>query len=229
MSGNEEISAKTTENIEKLKTILGKNLGNSHKGGHQQKSTQSENIDPEKFMNPKTTNLDSALPDLMVEEDNAENNNQKNIIMEAFEDNDIVQDFSKEKQEDLDKDKPKDIDLNLPGWGSWAGTGINPKKQRKRKRFIVKMPEVLPRRDDNKGTLIINEKAEAKIKPHLVSEIPFPFKTVKDYEASIRAPIGNTFVPELAFRKYIRPAVETKMGTIIEPVTTSILMGKTKR
>ncbi|CAH1128919.1 unnamed protein product [Ceutorhynchus assimilis] len=207
----------TNNNIDALKNII--NLDNSN--------TQSNNIDPEKFMKPKVTNLDSALPSLIIENEN--NNNQKHVIMEAFEDNDIVEDFAKDKQEEVDQDKPQDIDLNLPGWGSWAGTGIDPKKQRKRKRFIIKMPETMPRRDDNKGSLIINEKAAAKIKPHLVSEVPFPFKTVKDYEASIRTPIGNSFVPELAYRRFIRPAVETKMGAVIEPATTSILMGKPKK
>lgn len=98
--------------------------------------------------------------------------------------------------------------------------------KRKRKRFIIKMPVKIPRRDENKGSLIINEKAQEKIRALQVSEVPFPFKTVKDYEASIRAPIGNTFVPETAFRRYIEPAVKTKMGAIIEPISKNVLIGK---
>lgn len=188
-------------------------------------NAKTTGISPDNFQMPKVVNLDSAQPDLMLEDENAEEPNQAGVIMEALEDDDIAADFAKEKESEREQDKPQDIDLNLPGWGSWAGTGIDPKKQRKRKRFIVKMPEVLPRRDDNKGSLIINEKAAAKIKTHLVSEVPFPFKTVKDYEASIRAPIGRSFVPELAYRRYIKPAVSTKIGAIIEPATTSQLMG----
>lgn len=221
--------AENNTDIDALKNILGDAVSTKKMSTKQSKTSQNTLVDPEKFMTPKVTNLDSAIPDLLVEDENSLENNQKKIIMEAFEDNDIIDDFTKEKKAEVNKDQPKDIDLNLPGWGSWAGTGINPKKQRKRRRFIVKMPEVMPRRDDNKGTLIINEKAAAKVKPHLVSEVPFPFKTVKDYEASIRAPIGNTFVPELAYRRFIRPAVETRMGAIIEPATTGVLMGKPKK
>ncbi|XP_050311247.1 U3 small nucleolar RNA-associated protein 14 homolog A [Anthonomus grandis grandis] len=209
----------TTENISNLNSIL-------NSAGP---ANTTANLNPEQFVKPTaTTTLDSAMPDLITENENP-TTSQRSIIMEALEDNDIEEDFNKEKQAEIDKDKPQDIDLNLPGWGSWAGTGIDPKKQRKRKRFIVKMPKEMPRRDENKGALIINEKAALKAKPHLVSEVPFPFKSVKDYEASIRAPIGNTFVPELAFRRFIKPTVETRMGAIIEPVTVSNLMGKPKK
>lgn len=183
-------------------------------------------INPEKFIEIKKTDLQTAIPDVSVLDDNQEENgNQKDLILEAFEDDDIADDFKKDKADIIREDTPKDIDLTLPGWGSWAGSGIKPTK-RKNKRLIFKMPPAPPRKDENKGSLIINEKAQSKIKSLLVSEIPFPFKTVKDYEAAIRAPIGNTFVPERAFKKFIEPNVTTKMGTIIEPITRSILMGK---
>ncbi|VEN37125.1 unnamed protein product [Callosobruchus maculatus] len=187
------------------------------------------NINPQQFLNVKTTHLDTAIPDFATTDENEEETvtGQKDLIMEAFEDDDIATDFNKEKAEEIDKDTPKDIDLNLPGWGSWAGANIDSSK-RKRKRFIIKMPPQMPRKDSNKGTLIINEKAEKKIKPLLVSEVPFPFKSVKDYEASIRAPIGNNWVPETAFRRFIEPAVITKIGAIIEPISKSMLVGQKK-
>jgi U3 small nucleolar RNA-associated protein 14 len=46
---------------------------------------------------------------------------QRDIICEAFEDDDIVDDFNKEKRNEIEKDKPKDINLSLPGWGAWGG------------------------------------------------------------------------------------------------------------
>ncbi|RZC42217.1 U3 small nucleolar RNA-associated protein 14 A, partial [Asbolus verrucosus] len=173
----------------------------------------------------KTTNLSTTIPDILTTEENEEDVNQREIISEAFEDDDIVQEFQKEKKNEIDKDKPNNINLSLPGWGSWGGTNIKISKRKKR-RFTIKMPEKMPRRDDNKGSLIINENAQNKIKEHMVSEVPFPFKTVKDFEASIRAPISNTFVPETAYRKLIKPAVTTKMGTIIEPMSKDILLNK---
>ncbi|XP_072392881.1 U3 small nucleolar RNA-associated protein 14 homolog A-like [Diabrotica undecimpunctata] len=185
------------------------------------------NINPDKFIKVKTTHLNTAIPDITTTDENEEPVNQRDLVIEAFEDDDIVADFEKEKAAEIEKDTPKDIDLNLPGWGSWAGVNIDSSK-RKRKRFIIKMPKKFPRRDDNKGSLIINEDAQSKITPLLVSEVPFPFKSVKEYEASIRAPIGNTFVPERAFRKFIEPSVVTKMGSIIKPIDTGILMGVKK-
>ncbi|KAK4874141.1 hypothetical protein RN001_013501 [Aquatica leii] len=185
-----------------------------------------DNIDPNNIINTKAVSLQSELPDLFIDED--ENEDQHGVVAEAFEDDDIVENFQQEKDKEIDDDKPKDIDLFLPGWGSWGGPGIksSPKK-RANNRFIIKFPKNSKRRDENKGNLIINEKSDNKIKPHLVSEVPFPFKTVKDFEASIRAPIGNTFVPETAYRRMIRPAVKTKMGAIIQPLSEEVLL-KTK-
>lgn len=183
----------------------------------------NNNIDPTNVIKVKTIALDTQIPDLLTTEENEENPDQMAGIAEAFEDDDIIEDFNKEKTEEIEKDKPQDVDLSLPGWGTWGGKDLK-MPERKRKRFIMKFPKKMPRKDDNKGKLIIKEDANAKVKEHLVSEVPFPFQTVKDFEASIRAPIGNTFVPETAFRKMVKPAVVTKMGTVIEPMSEEVLL-----
>lgn len=186
---------------------------------------QPTNIDPSTAVKiAQPVNLETEIPDPLTLDEN-ENDNQKDIILEAFEDDDVVDEFQKSKKDVVNKDIPKDINLTLPGWGSWDGYGV-PVSKRKNTRFIVKFPKKIPRRDDNKGNLIIYEDSSAKVKSHQVNEVPFPFTKVKDFEASIRAPIGNTFVPELAFRKMIRPAVTTQAGTIIEPLTTDVLLKK---
>ena len=113
--------------------------------------------------------------------------------------------------------------MRLPGWGSWGGKDLK-LPSRKRKRFIVKFPKEAPRRDENKGDVVIIEEKSPKIKKHLVSELPFPFTSVQDYEASMRAPIGRDFVPEKTFSKLITPAIKTKMGKIIEPMTDDVLV-----
>ncbi|KAL7635936.1 UNVERIFIED_CONTAM: hypothetical protein RMT77_013753 [Armadillidium vulgare] len=58
----------------------------------------------------------------------------------------------------------------------------------------------------------------------MVSELPFPFAAVKDFEASIRQPIGRTFVPEVSHKKLIAPPVVQKMGTVIEPMGEECLI-----
>jgi hypothetical protein len=121
------------------------------------------------------------------------------------------------------KNQPDNIDLQLPGWGSWGGKNIKP-SSRKKRRFIIKMPQAPPRRDENKGDVVIIEERCPKIRKHLVSELPFPFTTVQDFEASIRAPLGRDFVPEKTFSKLIQPAIKTKMGKVIEPMSEDVLV-----
>lgn len=98
--------------------------------------------------------------------------------------------------------------------------------RRKNRRFILKFPKDAPRKDENKGDVIIFEGENQKLKEHLVSELPYPFTTVKDFEASIRAPLGRTFVPENAHRRLIQPSVVTKSGQLIEPMTEEMLLEK---
>ena len=38
-----------------------------------------------------------------------------------------------------------------------------------------------------------------------MSQIPFPFGSVHEFESSVRAPIGRTWNPETAFRKLTQP------------------------
>lgn len=62
--------------------------------------------------------------------------------------------------------------------------------------------------------------------PFQVTELPFPFTSVKEYEASIRAPIGTTWLPQSAHRKLIAPTVSTKLGTVIEPMSRGQVLKK---
>lgn len=127
----------------------------------------------------------------------------------------------------MEKSQPKTIDLSLPGWGSWAGPNIKKSKiRRKKKRFILKVPKETPRRPENQGKVIIFQDDDKKLRKHLVSELPYPFTRVKDYEANIRAPISRTFVPMNAHLKIIQPTVNTKLGQVIEPMDEDALVKK---
>lgn len=54
--------------------------------------------------------------------------------------------------------------------------------------------------------------------------MPFPFRSVKEFEASIRAPIGRTWVPETAHRQLSAPKIVTHAGQKIEPMTEDALL-----
>lgn len=186
------------------------------------------NIDPNRFIAVKPKFLNTALPGGDNELDMLDDDEQvvpRVNIEEVFEQDDVVASFRQEKEDEINKDKPEDIDLSLPGWGSWGGKGVKAPK-RKRNRFILKAPLKMPRRDENKGDIIIKEYKDLKLSSHKVKEVPFPFESVKDYEASIRAPLGNTFIPEKAYKSLIKPSIITKAGAIIEPMDEDELLLK---
>jgi U3 small nucleolar RNA-associated protein 14 len=76
----------------------------------------------------------------------------------------------KEKEQVTDKSQPESTDLSLPGWGEWGGKNL-PVSSRKKRRFIIKFPAVAPRKDTNKGSVIITEEKNNKVVSHQVSVI----------------------------------------------------------
>jgi len=118
--------------------------------------------------------------------------------------------------------------LSLPGWGSWSGPNIKKnKRNRKRKQTILfNVPEKIPRKDENKNSVVIFEDVNTKLKEHLVSELPYPFTAVKDFEASLRAPVSSTFLPPKAHLRLTQPAIKTKIGQVIEPMNENVLVKK---
>lgn len=150
-------------------------------------------------------------------------------ISQAFEDDDIIADFNKDKTKDSEI-KNSDLQLAMPGWGSWAGAGISQDAiNRRNKRLLLKLAAPEKRRDENKDNIYINETTNKQARSHMVSSIPFPFKSLADYESSIRAPVGRNFVPETAFRMMTRPAVITRKGQVIEPMDESELVKPDRR
>ncbi|XP_037816007.1 U3 small nucleolar RNA-associated protein 14 homolog A [Lucilia sericata] len=217
------------ENLEKSKNLL----ENKEKKENITTTALSDTIDPTKLAAVKLKqhgsgygNINETLDDVaMDEEDELDADaEQQMTIAQAFEDDDIVADFSKDKTKDSEV-KDAEIQLSMPGWGSWAGAGISKEQMEKRnKRLLLKLAPKEKRRDENKDGVYINEEASKQLRQHLVSDIPFPFTSLKDYEASIRAPLGRNFVTETAFRLLTRPSVITQKGKIIEPMDESELL-----
>lgn len=185
-------------------------------------SKKSKEINPESFLTVKSKHLITALPkseevdEMFQDEDDLKEMNKMSLA-EAFEDDDIINDFADEVEANEKKDQDE-IDL-LPGWGSWGGFGVKEKKMPKpEEKSKVK----------KKDRVIVNDDLNEKFKKHMVSKLPFPFKAVKDFEAAIRTPIGPDFVPETAHSLLTMPEIVTKAGTIIEPMDEGALIGKTK-
>ncbi|XP_017112629.1 U3 small nucleolar RNA-associated protein 14 homolog A [Drosophila elegans] len=202
------------------------------------KNPTVDTIDPNKvttlvFSQKKTSSSginDALMDDEAAEYDEADAAAERQLtISQAFEDDDIIADFNRDKTKDSEL-KNTELQLALPGWGSWAGAGISQAvMERRNKRLLLRLAAPEKRRDDNKDNLYVNESASKMAREHMVSSIPFPFRSLADYEASIRAPIGRNFVPETAFRMLTRPAVITRKGHVIEPMTESELVKPVRR
>uniref|UniRef100_A0A6P4F7G3 U3 small nucleolar RNA-associated protein 14 homolog A n=1 Tax=Drosophila rhopaloa TaxID=1041015 RepID=A0A6P4F7G3_DRORH len=202
------------------------------------KSPPVDTIDPNKvttlvFTQKKSSSSginDALIDDEAAEYDEADAAAERQLtISQAFEDDDIIADFNRDKTKDSEL-KNTELQLALPGWGSWAGAGISQAvMERRNKRLLLKLAAPEKRRDDNKDNLYLNESASKLAREHMVSSIPFPFRSLADYEASIRAPIGRNFVPETAFRMLTRPAVITRKGQVIAPMTESELVKPDRR
>ena len=145
------------------------------------------NVDPNDFLSMNSKSIGSDLPEIVGYndlEENDDDDDQRDIIAEAFADDNVIDEFKKEKKTLLDSRKPKDIDLTLPGWGEWGGGGLMPSK-RKRRRFTIKAPPAEKRRDENSGHLILNLDKDSKLSKHQVSNVPFPFRAVSDFEVKL--------------------------------------------
>ncbi|XP_066600138.1 U3 small nucleolar RNA-associated protein 14 homolog A isoform X2 [Prorops nasuta] len=193
-----------------LENSLSEHIANEVKAnsivGTETTHTHTDTIDPNKYITVRSKYLKSAMPDTFTGDENAlddseDDEDHRNIVSEAFADDDVVGEFRKEKEAEVKKSQLEDIDLTLPGWGSWSSNDMKVPKRRKR-RFILKFPKDAERKDQNKGDVIIFE----------------------DFEASIRAPLGRTFIPENAHKKLIEPAIKTEIGKIIEPMDEDVLL-----
>ncbi|XP_067676071.1 U3 small nucleolar RNA-associated protein 14 homolog A-like [Haliotis asinina] len=208
---------------------VGKKL-HAESGPTEKSKTDDVYVDPKKLFTLETKLSHTAAVDIITDEDGGMDleEQQRMTIAQAFADDDVIDEFTKEKANIVDRDKPKSIDLTLPGWGEWGGTGLKPSRKKK-KRFTLKGPDAAPRRDRDLGNVIISEKLDDAIAKHQVSRLPFPYTSPQQFEQSIRAPVGKNWNPETAFRKMIQPKVLTKLGTVIKPIDKSEIFEKEKR
>ncbi|XP_068225156.1 U3 small nucleolar RNA-associated protein 14 homolog A [Palaemon carinicauda] len=188
-------------------------------------------VDPSKFLQVDAKVLRAAMPDTISigasldDDEEDEEEDAEDVIQEAFADDYLVDEFRSAKKDAIEADKPKPLSLVLPGWGEWTGPNIKVSK-RKQQRFKITMPKPPPRKDKKLHNVIYNEKADVhdNLRKAMVSELPYPFSRVKDFEASVRAPVGRMFVPEKHHKQLTAPPIISKMGTVIEPMTEEELL-----
>ncbi|KAI3383613.1 hypothetical protein SNEBB_002683 [Seison nebaliae] len=149
-------------------------------------------------------------------EDNGNDSDQSNAIVnedvrEAFLEDDIIEEFQREKMTIENEEQPKDINMALPGWGSWSN--VESKKK------MVHKAKKIRRKDAKMTNVIIREKKGGRpVDNHRVNDVPFPFRSVHQFESSIAQPIGKEWQSQRAHNELIKPKVYIEPGKVIEPL-----------
>ncbi|OAC99453.1 hypothetical protein MUCCIDRAFT_148871 [Mucor lusitanicus CBS 277.49] len=143
---------------------------------------------------------------------------QRELVARAFANDDVVAEFEDEKMAEIEEDGDKVEDLTLPGWGAWAGAGVKKNKKKKKILKVTKGIEADKRKDAKLAHVIINEKLNKKAEKYRATSVPFPFKTMEQYERSISTPMGSEWNTRQTFLKLTKPKVITKLGKVIDPL-----------
>ena len=204
------------------------------------KDETEKNVDPNAFLQVKMKGQDFSANDNMGDADSDADEEMlagaRSKIYEAFaEDEDIMRDFKKEAREKQENKNKKCKNVALPGWGSWAGNTtqgkIKAKNNRAKNRNRIFEKKNGPKESNSnkeKGyQVIVNESSKGQsVRNHQPTSLPFPFTGVSDFEASIRTPVGDTFVPRTSFKKLVKPKITVAKGAIVEPVDKTELVNR---
>jgi U3 small nucleolar RNA-associated protein 14 len=147
---------------------------------------------------------------------------QKNLIREAFAEDEVFTDFAAEKGSIVDAEAPKSVDVTLPGWGMWAGADIAPEDSVPRdKKFVIHRKGLDPRArlDKDLKHVIINERRiKSAARAFTIPKTPFPFTSSEMHSRHISQPIGKEWNTVTSFKKRIQPKIVAKAGSIIKPI-----------
>ena len=122
---------------------------------------KKNNLNPKNVFQIEDLGRQNDLLNYTVGEDSdSDMHAQRMTIQEAFANDDVIEEFVKEKDEETERSKTKDLDTSLPGWGDWGGPGIDETKRRKK--FTVPAKPGPPRKDSKLAHVIINEDRDKK-------------------------------------------------------------------
>ncbi|KAK5723607.1 hypothetical protein LTR15_005306 [Elasticomyces elasticus] len=142
----------------------------------------------------------------------------------AFAGDDVVQAFEAEKAADAAEEDIQESSNYMPGWGSWAGTGLSKSIRKANTKaahnplFKTKLPgggvSAEGRRDKGKDKVIVSERSERKGKKYLAPVLPHGFGRKEEYEGALRVPVGPEWTTKEVFQRGTRPRVVVRPGSI---------------
>ncbi|KXJ13105.1 U3 small nucleolar RNA-associated protein 14-like B [Exaiptasia diaphana] len=147
------------------------NLGDNSTPNKTATAESAKSAKPKKSAKPTSSILDpkKIFPheDGNLQSDDAD---QLMTIQQAFANDDVIEEFVREKEDAVELSKGKDLDLTLPGWGEWGGPGVKVSVKKKNK-FVKKAEEKSSRKDKDLAHVIINEEVNKKFAKIQVSKI----------------------------------------------------------
>ena len=147
------------------------------------------------------------------------NSEMQKYLHEAFMDDDVVQDFLREKKEKANAGREEQSQKShLPGWGNWAGKGIV-ENRRKRKRREQRTKKIEKRLDSKiANAIILSDEARKIGEKFSIAYKPATIVDLEKFEKRCVKPIGTNWNPQTVFRSLTEPKVITAIGSIIEPM-----------
>ncbi|KAF4555040.1 Utp14-like protein [Elsinoe fawcettii] len=146
----------------------------------------------------------------------------------AFAGDNVSLAFENDKAALAHSEDEQETSTHLPGWGSWAGSGLSKsirkrnEKQKHNPLFKTKVDGVrqADRRDAKLKNVIISEKQERRGKKYLATQLPHEFERKEQYERSLRVPLGPEWTTKETFQRGTRPRVVVKgvVGAIERPL-----------
>ncbi|GAA5959641.1 hypothetical protein JCM21900_002143 [Sporobolomyces salmonicolor] len=147
---------------------------------------------------------------------------QRELVKEAFANDDVVAEFEEEKRKEIERDAPREEDHTLPGWGSWGGKGA--KKAKNAKKIVKKIAgiDASQRKDAGLNHVIISEKKDKKAAKYMLKDLPFPYTSAAQHEHKLRTPMGPEWSTSTVLRDQTIPAVLVKPGATVRPVSKKL-------
>ncbi|WUR02242.1 U3 small nucleolar RNA-associated protein 14 (UTP14) [Vairimorpha necatrix] len=150
--------------------------------------------------------------------ENQDDSNQHEIVKLAFEEDmeENEEEFIKEKEEIINENTPKIIETILPGWGDWAGPGLEIIKTKHN--TIIETKEGInyaQRKDFGSSHVIINEENN-EVEEKYKSNLPFGY-TKEDYKIKLSVPVSKECNTTRMYKKILSDVIYNKSGENIEP------------
>lgn len=121
-----------------------------------------------KYSDDEASDSDDEAAVQLIPTKGKSSTSQRELVKMAFAGDNVVREFKKGKKGIADEDGDQVVDNTLPGWGSWAGTGLSKQQKSANRRkgknlSVIKGISKDKRKDRKLEKVIISEKRDKKV------------------------------------------------------------------